>query len=94
VQAALRESETRLADRMAAINADYDRQRSALAGQRAALQTRIAKEIEHETRLADPALGLTPGLLDTINHARAAGACAATAAGRLVCTLPAAAPDN
>jgi len=91
MQLAVRESEGRLAREIAAIDATYDRQRSALSRQHATLQPHIAKEIARETRLADPALGLTPGLLDTINLARATGACATAASGRIVCALPPAA---
>lgn len=94
MRADLRGAEMRLADRIAALDADYARQRAALAERHAALQPRLIQEMTREPRLADPALGLTPGLLDTVNRARAAGACAATAAGRIDCALPAAPPRD
>lgn len=90
MQAALRASEQRLAGAMAALGADYEAQRGALARAGAALQPIIIKEAVRDPRLADPALGLSPGLLDAINAARATGACATAASGRIDCTLPAA----
>ncbi len=87
----LRQSEQRLALSIDGIAGTFDAQREALSRAGAALQPVILKEAAHDPRLADPALGLTPGLLDAVNRARAAGACAAAASGRIACALPAAA---
>lgn len=85
---ALRRSEHRLAGQVAAIDADYARHRASVAATRTIIQPIITREIARETRLADPASGLTPSLLDTVNRARATGACATGAAGSIICALP------
>lgn len=89
IQTALRVSEQRLATSIAGIEGDYEARRSALSHAATALQQTILKEAAHDPRLSDPALGLSPRLLDTVNRARAAGACTAAAAGRIGCALPA-----
>jgi hypothetical protein len=89
----LRASEQRLVTAFDRIGANYRDQQAALARTGAALQPIILGETAHAPRLADPALGLTAGLLDAVNHARAAGACTAAASGRIACALPAAPPD-
>jgi hypothetical protein len=85
----LRDSEQRLAASMAGIEGDYEASREALSRAGATLQPIIIKEAARDPRLSDPALGLSPGLLDTVNRARKAGACAAAPAGRIDCTMPA-----
>ncbi len=90
----LRRSEQRLAIAIDGIGGDYQRQREALTRAGAALQPIILKEAARDPRLANPALGLTPGLLDAVNRARAAGACAPAAAGRIACAMPAAAAGD
>jgi len=90
----LRRSEQALAAAIADAAAGYERRRAALDAQRATLQPILMREIASESRLADPALGLTPGLLDAVNRARAAGACAAPAPGGAPCPVPAAAADR
>lgn len=90
----LRESEQRLATSIAEIGADYAAGKAARDMAFANLQTQIAKEIAREKRLSDPAAGLTPGLLDAVNRARATGACAAAASGRIECALPATEPGR
>lgn len=90
VRAELRGSEQRLATSIAGIEGDYETARQSLSRAGATLPPIILKEAAHDPRLSDPALGLSPGLLDAINRARATGACAAGAAGRIDCTLPAA----
>ncbi|MBO9581053.1 MAG: hypothetical protein J7498_09200 [Sphingobium sp.] len=84
----LRGSEQRLAISIASIEGDYEAVRRSLLRTGAALPPIILKEAAHDPRLSDPALGLSPGLLDAVNRARAAGACAAAAAGRIDCALP------
>lgn len=91
IQAALRVSEQRLSASISSIERDYESRRLSLSRAETNLQPIILKEAAHDPRLSDPALGLSPGLLDAINRARAAGACAAAPAGRIDCTLPAAA---
>jgi hypothetical protein len=86
----LRQSEQRIAMSIDAIGDHYETQRSALARAGATLQPIIAGETDYAPRLADPAAGLTSGLLDAVNRARAAGPCAATASGSIACALPAA----
>lgn len=86
----LRGSEQRLATSIAGIEGDYEAVRQSLSRTGATLPPIILKETARDPRLSDPALGLSPGLLDAINRARAAGACTAAAAGRIDCTLSAA----
>ncbi len=87
---ALRDSEQRLARSIGQIEGDYQLRHDAILRAGTALQPIIVKETAHDPRLSDPALGLTPGLLDAVNRARATGPCAATVAGRIDCALPAA----
>lgn len=94
LRADLRRSEQALADSLAHIGAQYENRRAIVAARRAALQPIIVREIMRESRLADPALGLTPGLLDAVNKARAAGACATALAGDAACPLPSATADR
>ena len=89
LHAELRDSEHRLAASMANIERDYETTRQSLSRAGAALNPIIIKEATHDPRLSDPALGLSPGLLTAVNSARAAGACTATAAGRIDCALSA-----
>jgi hypothetical protein len=89
LHAELRDSEQQLAAAMAGIEGDYEARREALSRAGATLQPIIIKEAARDPRLSDPALGLSPGLLDTVNRAREAGACAAAPAGRIDCTMPA-----
>jgi len=84
----LRQNERRLAASIAETAATYEQQRATIARTQATLDTLIREEIARDPRLSDPAAGLTPGLFDAVNHARAAGACAAAAPGRLDCALP------
>lgn len=88
IHTALRLSEQRLGASIAGIGSDYEAQRMSLSQAAANLQPIILKEAAHDPRLSDPASGLPAGLLDAINRARAAGACAATASGRVDCALP------
>lgn len=90
LHAALRDSEQRLAASMAGIEGDYEAARLSVSRTGAALQPIIIEEAAHDPRLSDPALGLSPGLLDAVNRARGAGACAAAPAGRIDCTMHAA----
>jgi hypothetical protein len=98
LHAELRDSEHRLAAAMAGIEGDYEAARASVFRTGSALQPIIIKEAAHDPRLSDPGLGLTPGLLDAVNRARSAGACAAAPAGRIECTMPAtpavAGPDD
>lgn len=93
VRTELRRSEQRLALAIDGIAGDYQGQRERLARAGATLQPIILKEAARDPRLSDPALGLPPGMLDALNRARAAGACAAAASGRIGCALPAPAAD-
>ncbi len=86
----LRGSEARLAHAIDGMAADYERQRAGIARAARQLQPIFIEETARDPRLSDPALGLTPGLLDAVNRARAAGACAAAPAGGIACALPAA----
>jgi len=94
IRAELRQSEQRLAITIDGIASDYQRQRDALSRAGATLQPIILKEAARDPRLSDPAAGLTPGLLDAINRARATGACATAASGRIECAMPAAAAGS
>jgi len=85
----LRGSEQRLAESIIGIEGHYDAVRQSLSRTGATLTPIILKEVAHDPRLSDPALDLSPGLLDAINRARTAGACTAAAAGRIDCALPA-----
>lgn len=86
----LRQSEQRLANAIDGIADGYETGRAERDRAFASLRSGLARDIVHEPRLSDPAAGLTRGMLDTINRARAAGGCATAAAGRIVCTMPAA----
>lgn len=90
IRSELRGSEQRLATSIAGIEGDYEAIRRSLSRTGATLPPIILKEAARDPRLSDPALGLSPGLLDAINRARAAGTCAAAAPGRIDCTVPAA----
>lgn len=94
MRAELRESEQRLAQSINDLAGDYERQRDGLARAGAAIQPIIIGETNRAPRLADPALGLTPGLLDAVNRARATGPCATTPSGRIECALPTAAASS
>jgi hypothetical protein len=85
----LRKSEQGLASSIAGIASDYEAQRGALARAGATLQPIILKEAANDPRLSDPAAGLTAGVLDAVNRARAAGPCAARATGRIECAMSA-----
>ncbi|MBO9574678.1 MAG: hypothetical protein J7494_02975 [Sphingobium sp.] len=91
MRSALRQSEQRLSGSIAEIASTYERQRDVIVRAGAALQPIIMKESTDAPHLSDPAAGLTPGLLDTLNRARRAGACAAASSGGVECALPAAA---
>lgn len=90
----LRKSEQRLAVTIGTLGSTYEQGRAAREAGFAALQTDILKEIAREKRLSDPAAGLTRGMLETVNRARASSACAATAAGRIECAVPGPAPGR
>lgn len=92
MRADLRRSEARLAGTIAALAADYEQSRTVIERTRTIVQPIVTREIVREPRLSDPAAGLTPGLFDAINRARATGACAAAAAGGIRCPLPQPAP--
>jgi hypothetical protein len=90
----LRQSEQRIALRIDEIADDYEARRAALARTGALLRPIVIGETEYAPRLADPSAGLTPGLLDAVNRARATGPCAAAATGLIACALPAVIPDQ
>ena len=90
----LRASEQRLDAAIDAVAGDYQGQREAIARTGATLQPIILKEAARDPRLSDPALGLAPRMLDAVNRARAAGACAPAAAGRIACAMSAAAAGD
>ena len=90
----LRATEQRLAIEIDALGNSYEAQRLAIAKTRSALRPIIVQEATHAPHLSDPAAGVTPGLLDAINRARAAGACAATTAGGIECAVPAPSADK
>lgn len=90
IRTELRASERRLGLSIQGAEAPYQRQRVALGRAGAMLQPTILKEIADAPRLSDPAAGLSPGLLDALNRARASGACATLSPGRIDCALPAA----
>lgn len=94
IRADLRQSERRLTTAIDGIAGDYQSQHDALARTSARLQPIILKEVARDPHLSDPAAGLTPGLLTALNQARAAGACATAASGRIACALPAAQADR
>ncbi len=91
VRAELRQSERRLMDKMAANDALFTHLIEGIDQIDRSTQSTIAREIARDPRLSDPRLGLSDGMLDAVNRARASGACAPGAAGRIVCTVPAAA---
>lgn len=78
--------DAQLAERIAAIDVT----------ERTIIQPTIEREIARETRLSDPALGLTDGLRKAINAAIAQTHCTTQIDGSAVCALPAmaAAPDQ
>lgn len=82
--------ERNLAQTIAAIDGTVAEQIAGIEAVQIQLQPIIEREIIREKRLTDPAAGLTPGLLDAINRARATGACASTSDGGIVCALSAA----
>jgi hypothetical protein len=94
MRAELRGVEQRAADREAQ---RAEALADTLAGIRSAATTiikpTVERELTREVRFADPALGLTPVLLEQVNRARALGPCTRTAGGGLSCALPAAQPD-
>lgn len=83
-------SEQRIAVMIDGFVSDYQRNHVGIEAMRADLHASAAQEIARETRLSNPAAGLTPGLLAKVNAARARGACAAAASGKLECAMPAA----
>jgi hypothetical protein len=92
LQTELRQSEVRLLGRIDQLAGVYQLQREAIGRVGATFQPIIEKETAHAPHLADPAAGLTDGLLAAINRARATGACTAAATGRIACALPAPPP--
>lgn len=58
-----------------------------IAANTAAGDARIIKEMTHEARYTDPALGYPPGVRDEINRALARLACAPTDRGGISCAV-------
>lgn len=54
----------------------------------------IIKELTHEVRFTDPALGIPERVREAINRAIAASACTATDSGGIRCTVPAGGPTS
>ena len=50
-------------------------------------QTKIIKELSHEVRYTDPALGYPAGVRDSLNETLASSTCARTDDGGIVCTV-------
>ncbi|MDF0540768.1 hypothetical protein PX699_00300 [Sphingobium sp. H39-3-25] len=92
---ARRDSEAAMAAEIAAIGRTVGDQVAGIRQiNRTIVQPTLTKEIASNARYSDPAAGVSVQLLDAINAARAASACAATAAGGIVCTLPKSAADT
>lgn len=88
---AVRDSEQRIAARLGDIDSGLgDVNRQIDTAQRTIIQPTIEREIIRETRLSDPAAGLTPGLLDAVNAARRLS-CRSGPDGSVACPVPAAA---
>lgn len=58
-----------------------------IARNTAAGSARIIKEMTHEVRFTDPALGIPPSVRDEINRALAASSCTRTPDGGIRCTV-------
>lgn len=86
-----RQSEQRMAMTLHGLAETFVAHDDALERTNRTLQPIIIKEAARDPRLTDPAAGLTPGMLEAINSARATGACARSPAGGIVCALPPAA---
>ncbi len=88
---AVRDSEQRIAARLGDIDSGLgDVNRQIDTAQRTIIQPTIEREIIRETRLSDPAAGLTAGLLDAVNAARRLS-CRSGPDGSVACPVPAAA---
>ena len=69
--------DTTLAGQIAAIDIDA----------RTIIQPAITKELSSDPRYSDPDAGISVGLLDTLNRARARSTCAGRADGGITCTV-------
>lgn len=83
----LRDVEARAADRENKRSTQDRAALAAIAANTAAGDARIIKEMTHEVRFTDPALGYPPGVRDEINRAIARLACTATDRGGIQCAV-------
>lgn len=89
VRSDLRRSEQRLAMTMGALAGQVRALDDALAERsRTDLRPALIRELTRETRLSDPALGLSDGVREQLNRAIPPVACAARADGGIRCALP------
>ena len=90
----LRAVELNLAETIGAEGATYEGQRLAIDQARGIIQSTISKELAGAARYSDSASGLSAGLLEALNRARASGACATAPSGRIECAVPATAASG
>lgn len=89
LRADLRTFEGRLGDKIALNGAQVSGQISDLGAlHRTIIQPTLIKELSRETRMSDPAAGITDGVRKELNRALAAVACAPRPDGGIRCTLP------
>ncbi|MBB5684279.1 hypothetical protein [Sphingobium boeckii] len=92
-QKRLRRIESAFADGLAKVDQALAARIAAIdVTERTIIQPKIEREIIRESRLSDPAAGLTDGLRAAINAARWQSTCAPGPDGGLVCALPPAEP--
>jgi len=85
----LRQSEQRLATTIGAIaNQVHALDTSLDERSRTIIRPTLVREINRETRLSDPAAGITDGVRQELNRVLPPVACAARADGGIRCTLP------
>lgn len=87
VLTSLREVEARAVDRENMRSTQDRATLATIAANTAAGDTRIIKEMTHEVRYTDPALGYPPGVRDEINRALARLTCAPTDRGGIQCAV-------
>lgn len=87
VQQSIIASERRSAERENGRGVMLGKRLDAIAQSAATGRERIIKEMTHETRFIDPALGIPLSVRDEINRALAASACAARPDGSIVCAV-------
>ncbi len=90
----MRQSEQRVAAAINGIDLTVAAQVRAIEATRTIIQPTITREIFLDPRLSDPDAGISGGLLDALNSARASFTCSPRPDGGIECALPPAADDR